>query len=339
MNNFKKGLAIMLGVTMTMSASNTLNANALATYPTSGIPLTAPDGYIEQMVSREYGIVAYQDSSDMLSMKRYSNFTYNWVSITLSEGYDIETVYEKYAADLGFDVFDGQDTELCLYDNFVSGDDPRTHESVEEKYAAVKAMCAEMYADGVIENADYTAMQASCQDAWFTKQINCADFSGTEEELKEIVDKYTEYGKVYKMDGVFTIGVDEPEPTDYPDEEIDLLSYEELAEMRDEVDALYEGDNISLIQAMNTMVSNSVTSGSTNLLTAIQEEASCDTDNSGEIEITDATAILESYANTAAGVAAASEENPMDVNGDGTVGIDDATFVLTVYAELAAGLR
>ncbi|MBO5226544.1 MAG: hypothetical protein J6B17_00490 [Ruminococcus sp.] len=69
------------------------------------------------------------------------------------------------------------------------------------------------------------------------------------------------------------------------------------------------------------------------------EELICDTDGNGTVEITDATAILESYANTAAGIAAASAENSMDVNGDGTVGIDDATFVLTVYAELAAGLR
>ena len=69
------------------------------------------------------------------------------------------------------------------------------------------------------------------------------------------------------------------------------------------------------------------------------EEVICDIDGNGTVEITDATAILESYANTAAGIAPASEENPMDVNGDGIVGIDDATFVLTVYAELAAGLR
>ncbi|MBQ8724404.1 MAG: hypothetical protein IJY74_01875, partial [Oscillospiraceae bacterium] len=66
---------------------------------------------------------------------------------------------------------------------------------------------------------------------------------------------------------------------------------------------------------------------------------SCDIDQNGTVEITDATAILQHYANAAAGVAAASEENPMDVNGDGAVGIDDASFVLGVYAELAAGLR
>ena len=79
--------------------------------------------------------------------------------------------------------------------------------------------------------------------------------------------------------------------------------------------------------------------GQVDLVDMFKEEASCDTDANGTVEITDATAIHASYANTAAGIAAASAENPMDVNGDGAVGSDDATFVLTVYAELAAGMR
>ncbi len=67
-------------------------------------------------------------------------------------------------------------------------------------------------------------------------------------------------------------------------------------------------------------------------------ELMCDIDKNGVVEISDATAILQHYACSAAGIATASETN-MDVNGDGAVGIDDATFVLTVYAELGAGLR
>lgn len=67
-----------------------------------------------------------------------------------------------------------------------------------------------------------------------------------------------------------------------------------------------------------------------------------DIDGNGTVDISDATAVLSMYAESASGISPAiytsTEINPADVNGDGVVSVDDATAILLYYAQTASGL-
>ena len=245
-----------------------------------------------------------------------------------------EEIYNKYAEKLDFDhageISYADWTTVTFHDNLdANGEISFDVTAGRDIYSTFKKMCAELYDAGIISEASYEEYSMSRHDGFldYSYGLKIKDISATNDELLETIiaiDDTLEIGSDEYTGADFAIiGIDTPEK---------FMTVAEAIKTKYPESVLYSDSGFAEEVCY-------ITSGSTNLLTAIQEEASCDTDNSGEIEITDATAILESYANTAAGVAAASEENPMDVNGDGAVGIDDATFGLTVYAELAAGLR
>ena len=66
-----------------------------------------------------------------------------------------------------------------------------------------------------------------------------------------------------------------------------------------------------------------------------------DIDGNGTVDISDATAVLSMYAESAAGISPAiytsAASDPADVNGDGIVSLDDATAILLYYAQTASG--
>ena len=66
-----------------------------------------------------------------------------------------------------------------------------------------------------------------------------------------------------------------------------------------------------------------------------------DIDGSGEIDIADATTVLEYYACTAAGMIFDTPINAetADIDGSDETSISDATYILTYYAKKAAGLE
>ncbi len=72
------------------------------------------------------------------------------------------------------------------------------------------------------------------------------------------------------------------------------------------------------------------------------EPVTGDIDGNGTVDISDATAVLSIYAESAAGITPAiytsAASDPADVNGDGVVSLDDATAILLYYAQTASGL-
>ncbi len=76
--------------------------------------------------------------------------------------------------------------------------------------------------------------------------------------------------------------------------------------------------------------------------TGTSETVTGDIDGNGTVDISDATAVLSIYAESAAGISPAiytsAASNPADVNGDGVVSLDDATAILLYYAQTASGL-
>ena len=62
-----------------------------------------------------------------------------------------------------------------------------------------------------------------------------------------------------------------------------------------------------------------------------------DINQDGTVGIDDATAVLDYYAKTAAGIDTAAIANA-DIDGDGNITMSDATYILTYYAMTSAGL-
>ncbi len=243
-------------------------------------------------------------------------------------------IYNKYAEKLDFDhvgeVSYSDWTTVTFRDNLdAKGEISFDVTAGRDIYSTFKEMCAELYDAGIISESSHEKYSMSRHDGYldYSYGLKIKNISATNDELLETV---------IAIDDTLEIGSDEYTGADFAIIGIDLP--EKFMTVAEVIKTKYPESELYSDSGFAEEV-RYITSGSTNLLTVIQEEISCDTDGNGTVQITDATAILESYANTAAGIAAASAENPMDVNGDGTVGIDDATFVLTVYAELAAGLR
>ncbi len=63
-----------------------------------------------------------------------------------------------------------------------------------------------------------------------------------------------------------------------------------------------------------------------------------DINQDGTVGIDDATAVLDYYAKTAAGIDTAAITSNADIDGDGNITMSDATYILTYYAMTSAGL-
>jgi hypothetical protein len=347
MTKIKRLLAVVTASILTLGSISAIKADAVAVciddidfYYTSGMWEEFDDhGHLDYAF--QYGGTIDENGKVVYKLFRCNNGAFecvecprqNYTQIEFSEEVtedEWRSIYNKYSEELGYDEvrFFG-----CYFQGWHNRDENGEFtfqsDDIQDKRAVVKKMCSEMLKAGMINDVYYTKYDADVSTGCSTggSGLLIKNYTGDVSELQAFFKEYDESFVVEKRENsdfyIVDIGVG-------------------IEDLRWEIsDALEERfpDADAYTNLLCDYSGGDLTSGTFDILTAINEEDSCDTDQSGTVEITDATAILASYANTAAGIAAASAENPMDVNGDGAVGIDDATFVLTVYAELAAGLR
>ncbi len=331
--------------TMTSNAAESEPDNPYA--PPEGYEAIDPDffeKYEDQFLEKGESFIIHSWNSKGY-LQGYSHYGTNTVTVysDTEDAEEIHAILDIYNAELDMDYEDRYVSEYDgMYTLFRAGnsmtsvehtmeDLEAAYEIVEEKRSTVIKMCREMYKTGHAQSIIYTPLSASPTiiDV-FDFTVN--NYTGAYEELETaVLSKCASAEITANSSSSYTITMsNEATGTEYINAAV-------------AVDAL-EGEHtlsLNMFRNRNDLGIGGVpmVNGQVDLVDMFKEEISCDTDANGTVEITDATAILESYANSAAGVATASEEDPMDVNGDGAVGIDDATFVLTVYAELAAGLR
>lgn len=344
MKKTSKVLSFIIGSAMAIGTMGSFSADAVAMI-SSNIPLTPPDGEELYELDCENGEVSYRITSGKgLSVYGFDFFTYNNIDIKVKDGENAEAVANKYMSDLKFDDYlvSNDGSSIYKYDKHVSGDDPRTHESVEDKYKQLSEICAKMYEDGVIEEAVLTPMQSFYYTEVLYPHILCTYLYGPNkemfqdkvDELQALVDQYTEHGEVRinsyngSDSGKYYIIVNLEK-----DNKTDFDTYDKLAALRDEIAERYDYEKV-FIDYMRPETMEYAASPEINLL----DPYICDIDASGKADPSDATAILSAYAENAAGLRTAVDEK-MDVNGDGEVSVDDATYVLSYYAQAAAGLR
>ena len=347
MMKIKKSLAVILGAAMTMSTIPSFTSEAVAIFfENSGVP----GGYEE---FEDYGLLSeYADAYayDTVNYRVFRNITnpqyiiiqdaakQNFLQIsfekTLTDSSVVESIFNEYKDALDYDhvqiyELSGRIYIQCYDDKNEDGNYTYNPEDIADKSLFVKELTRKLYDTGHVRSANYVRYTVSGGQTIIDNTYMYIDgYTGNEEELQNFLTEY---------DDSYVLEIDENRDGSY---KVDISATGE--DIRWKLGAAIEEKFPEADATTNTYTEETGSQnnlGSVDLLTSIREEISCDTDQSGTVEITDATAILASYANTAAGVAAASAENPMDVNGDGAVGIDDATFVLTVYAELAAGMR
>ncbi|MBO5226586.1 MAG: hypothetical protein J6B17_00705 [Ruminococcus sp.] len=351
MRKTKKLLSMLLGSMIAVSAVGSIRAEALAYFVDN--PLEAPAGYVEyndtsglfagivnNNVYSSY-IKFLDEDEESVEIWLYYDFTYNTTRFTVNHEKiaEFDAIYEKYSAELDMDYYKREGApsnkpelgaKVIIFDQYdENGNKTKDPTVMESKQELISEMTAEMYKAGCLLDAEYSGMAALGMKGFHQSLVMFVNLNGQTagseiERLDEISAKYYDKHKVI-YDGTETL-----------DLYYVRVGFREADELAEEIKEVYPDASCDIGVFLNS--AETVASGTTDLIAEIEETA-CDIDENGTVEITDATAILESYANTAAGIAAASAENPMDVNGDGAVGIDDATFVLTVYAELAAGMR
>ncbi len=353
MKKTSKILSFIIGSAMAIGTMSSLSANAVY-MERSDIPLTTPDGEELYELDCEKGVVSYRITSGKgLSVYGFDFFTYNNIDIKVKDGDSASAVAAKYLSDLKFDesLRSIDDSSIYLYDKHVSGDDPRTHESVEDKYKQLSAICAQMYEDGVVEEAILTPMKSSYYTGRLNPSIHCSYLCGPNkemfqdkvDELQALVDQYTEYGEVRIISynggdsGIYFIKIDLYQHYKTDDGtyacKTDFDTYDKLAAFRDEIAEHYDFENVG-IECEIPETAEYAASPEINLL----DPYICDIDASGKADIADASTILSAYAENAAGMRTAVDDK-MDVNGDGNVNVEDATYVLNYYSQAAAGLR
>lgn len=337
MKKLKKILELIMGAIISATSVGSITVNAVYSQ-TTNIAITAPEGYELYELDCEKGSVNYiiRDTGEL---KGYENFIYNDLSVVVNTEYTVREVYEKYLLEVDFATSNvNTDNVIHLYDKYIKGDDPRSHESVDSKYDKIKPIVAKMYEDGAIKEARFTPMISEYYTASIYPTIRCSYLYGKDKsEFTPLVDELQIFANIYTENAM--VNIYEYTPNVYyitlNFSNTDKTSFDELSEICEAIREKYSFDNVSVGYDRPLESIEASTLVSVNLL----DPYICDIDGDGNADITDATAILSSYAENAAGIQKAAESDPMDVNGDGTVDLQDATYVLTYYAEAAAGLR
>ena len=347
MTKIKRLLAVVTASMLTLGSISAIKADAVAVF-IDDIDVYYTSGMWEEFDDHGHLDHAFQyggtiDENGKAVYKLFNSkinpglFEYvecprqNYTQIEFSEEVtedEWRSIYNKYSEELGYDEvrFFG-----CYFQGWNNRDENGEFtfqaDDVKDKRTAVKKMCADMMKAGIIKDVLYQRYNAEVGTGCNTAPwLRIDNYTGDVSELQAFFKEYDESFVVEMRNDRYFVDIG--------------VSVEDIRwEISDAFEEKFPGADAYTGFTCDYSGGGDLTSGTFDILTAINEEDSCDTDQSGTVEITDATAILASYANTAAGIAAASAENPMDVNGDGAVGIDDATFVLTVYAELAAGMR
>ncbi|MGN0632073.1 MAG: hypothetical protein ACI4JN_12175 [Ruminococcus sp.] len=310
MKKFKKVTASVISAAIAAGTAGTLSAAAIEN------PLVYPEGYTECMVNNINGNIIYIDPSTG-NIITYTEVLYHMFKYEFSDDAPQGT-YNTYIRDIyNMNMNDCRYAYQC----HVKGDDPRTHESVPEVYDTLKEAVDVMYKKGLIKTAYYAPMTANINSGSLGNYIGIVGSEITESELRAVTDKYIENCSI--TFGEYQISV-----------QLNSLNTEEKLKLRKEIDDLYEGDDVEVIFYQTELAAFPET-----FMFNMLDPYICDIDDSGTADVSDATQILTSYADSASGILKASAENEMDVNGDGTVDTQDAAYVLSYYAESSAGIR
>ena len=346
MKKTKKVLSLILGAVMAAGAVNTFSADAETKYIDASLKMyngyevyEDSAGLFQNVEGSGVSMVYYKEypSGNGTDFMKYYRFRYNDTVFTVvnEKMEEFDTIYEKYSESLDMYYFNRNDPPLMQPDYDVeariqdrydeNGNDTKDSSDVVSKYDEILEMTTEMYRKGCISEASYRGMTSYGTGGYYKNIVNVklnTDSDDSElDAVTEIANKFSTFTTIDYNNGYYSVG----------------MKLEETADFLASVKEVYPETTYYLpVICLGLLYTH--TSEPIDLIAEVEQNI-CDTDGNGTVEITDATAVLQSYANTAAGIAAASAENPMDVNGDGAVGIDDATFVLTVYAELAAGMR
>ncbi|MGN0583892.1 MAG: hypothetical protein ACI4JD_00400 [Ruminococcus sp.] len=310
MKKFKKVMAAVISTVIAAGAAGTLSAAAIEN------PLAYPEGYTECMVNKINGDIIYINPSTGNAIT-YIEPLYNYFMYELSDDAPQNT-FDTYFADI---YSTGYNYDGFAYFGRVKGDDPRTHESVPEVYDRLKEAVDTLYKEGLIKTAYFAPMTAYINSGSLSNFIGITDSEITESELRAVTDKYEKDCNI--KFGEYQISV-----------QLSTLNTEEKLKLRDEIDDLYEGDNV-VIGYVHTLLATYPEAFMFNML----DPYICDIDDSGTADVSDAALILSGYADSAANIQKAAENDKMDVNADGAVNTQDASYVLAYYAEASAGMR
>ena len=333
MKKMKKVLALLLGAAITGSTAvcSALQADAITSLVTE---IKTPDGY--ELVEMTSECVTYRETENHYTLRYYRNICYNFTNFAVSDGEVWAEIYAKYETALDADryfVSEGQLNNepavwVQFYDLLDEGDTPDIAESIQDKTDVIHNIMNEAFDAGILLSADYSAIQASSSSGQIEDQLRVKGFTGTQDALKAAVAEYY-------PEATITLSQNENGEDIYAIKDFTSSSVEEMEELCVKIEETFAGSSAHLVIISAT--SGTVDLGSTVDVLAELKETACDIDGSGTVDISDATAVLLHYANSAAGVIAAAEAN-MDVNRNGSVDLDDAAAVLQIYAENAAGV-
>lgn len=310
MKKFKKAMAAVISTVIAAGAAGTLSAAAIEN------PLAYPEGYTECMVNKINGDIIYINPSTG-NIITYGEVFYHMFKYEFTDSAP-QNAYDLYFADI---YSTGYNSAGYTYFGHVKGDDPRTHESVPEVYDRLKEVVDTLYKEGLIKTAYYAPMTANINSGSLENSITISDSEITESELRAVTDKYEKDCSI--KFGEYHISV-----------KLSTLNTEEKLKLRDEIDDLYDGDNV-MVGYYHTELATSPEAFMFNML----DPYICDIDDSGTADVSDAALILSSYADSAANIQKAAENDKMDVNGDGAINTQDASYILAYYAEASAGMR
>jgi len=239
MKKTSKILSFILCAAMAASAVPSISADALAQWVNAAEKIVNPnpDTFVEYSVNNKS--ITYRRSDFLYSYYEYNDFRYNNLNCKIEEGYDWESVYEKYADVLDFDVVDVRErttggVSIQMYDTLDDGDDPREANSVEDKQEIIKKFCTALKENGGLVDAKYTAFFSQIEQGRSSSGIWVHDFPGTLEEIKAVTDKYPYKIEIKLNDNnCGSVGV-------YDDD----VKYDDFAAMYAELDALYDSDEM-----------------------------------------------------------------------------------------------
>lgn len=352
MKNKKRILAAIAAAALTISSVSVINADAIAwqiddiSYFYNAEDIEEFNDYYQlndcfacqyDWSADENGIVAYKvfrvKDRNIIYGIACPQQNYLQIQFNDTESKEIwQSIFEKYSDKLDFDYIYSSDLYLKAFDyRDKNGEYTYFADDVESKYAIIKKMCRELYNAGVVADALYMRYNAFPHDlsVGSGEKLYISNFTGEFSELQSFFSGYDE-----------SFVVEEAEGTLY-DYCVDIgVTTEDLRwEISNALEAKFAGADAQTIIHEDYSGTSTIGTGSLNVLASVKDDIICDVNGDGNADIADATTILSSYAESAAGIQKLSDDNSMDVNGDGEVSIDDATYILTYYAESAAGLR
>ncbi|MBQ8514886.1 MAG: dockerin type I repeat-containing protein [Ruminococcus sp.] len=338
MKKWKKAIALLIGAAMTISAMPCITADAILYFTED--PVTTPEGYEEfddagllswvGNVSNEedYCYAPYMCATPYDILYRvYHNFTYNYVSILVSDVTAYKAIYEQYRDRLSFDWYtglyqEGEFHRVTMYDRYnTEGVETKDPTTVEDKSEAIQEMCKELYDAGCITEAYYTPCRANYAQGSYSNGMYVFVEPETEESgretLQTIASEFSEDSTVsFSSSG-----------------EDGYAIYNIIIEADHAVDLMYAIKEIypSAWGRMGMFLasdSNEVEFDTVDILAELEKSATTHGDLNQDGKVTVLDAITLSKANIQAIMLNESQTAAADCNGDGLIDSADVTALL-----------